>query len=93
MELLDEKELSMQQISTSLDMPLSSTYKRVAWLEKLGVIKKTKIIRKAEGMDESFYTQWVLEVSIRYKNNSLSLRIKRKPVGDKISRLWQKFKD
>src|ERR1044072_3915195 len=93
MELLDGKELSMQQISTSLDMPLSSAYRKVGWLEQLGVIKKTKIIRRAEGMDESFYTRWVLEVSIRYKNNSLSLSIKRKPFGEKVVRLWQKFRD
>ena len=56
MELLDGKELSIQQISTSLDLPLSSSYRKAARLEQLGIIKKTKIIRKAEGMDESFYT-------------------------------------
>lgn len=93
MELLDGKELNMQQISTSLDLPLSSTYRKVARLEQLGVIKKTKIIRRAEGMDESFYTLWVHEVRISYRNNSFSLSIKRKPIGDKIAKLWQKFKD
>jgi len=36
-------------------MSFSSTYRKVARLEQLGFIKKTKIIRKAEGMDESFY--------------------------------------
>jgi DNA-binding transcriptional ArsR family regulator len=92
MELLDGKELSMQQISTSLDMPLSSTYRKVAILEQSGFIKKTKIIRKAEGMDESFYTLWVHEVSISYKNNTFSLSIKQKPIAEKIVRLWQKFK-
>ena len=72
-ELLDGKELSIQKISTLLDMPLSSTYRKVTGLEQLGIIKKTKIIRRAEGMDESFYTRWVHEVSISYKNNSISL--------------------
>ena len=93
MKLLDGKELNMQQISTSLDMPLSSTYRKAARLEQLGIIKKTKVIRKAEGMDESFYTLWVYEVSISYKNSSFSLSIKQKPIGEKIVRLWQKFKD
>ncbi len=93
MELLDGKELSMQQISASLDMPLSSTYRKVAGLEQLCIIKKTKIIRRAEGMDESFYTRWVDEVNVSYKGNSISLSIKQKPIKEKIVRLWQKFKD
>jgi hypothetical protein len=92
MELLDGKELSIQQISTSLDMPLSSTYRKVARLEQLAIIKKTKIIRKAEGMEESFYTRWVYEVNISYRDNSFSLSIKQKPIGEKIVKLWQKFK-
>ena len=92
MELLDGKVMGMQQISTSLDMSFSSTYRKVSRLEQLGFIKKTKIIRKAEGMDESFYTLWVHEANISYKNSTFSLSIKQKPIGEKIVRLWQKFK-
>ncbi len=92
LEVLDRKELNIQQIALSLDIPLSSTYRKIGNLEKYGLIKKTQIIRKVDGSDQSIYTSWILEINVNYKNNSLSFKIKKKPLKDKIVRLWQKFK-
>lgn len=92
LKLLDGKELNIQQIALSLDIPLSSTYRKISKLERHGIIKKTKLIRKLDGSDESVYTSWIYEITINYKDNSLSFKIRQKPLQDKIVRLWQKFK-
>ena len=92
LELLDGKELNIQQIASLLDIPISSTYRKIGKLERHGIIKKTKVIRKIDGSDESFYTNWIYEITINYKDNSLSFKIRQKPLEDKIVRLWQKFK-
>ncbi len=92
LELLDGKELNIQQIALSLGIPLSSAYRKIGRLEKHGIIKKTKVIRKLDGSDESLYTRWICEITINYRGNSLSFTIKQKPLQDKIVRLWQKFK-
>jgi DNA-binding transcriptional ArsR family regulator len=92
LKLLDGKEQTIQQVSSLLDIPLSSTYRKIGKLEKLGLIKKTKVVRTLEGLDESVYTLWAYEITVNYKDNSLSFKIKQKPLDDKIVRLWQKFK-
>jgi DNA-binding transcriptional ArsR family regulator len=92
LKLLDGKEHSIQQVSSMLDIPLSSTYRKFGKLEKHGLIKKTKVVRTLEGLDESVYTLWVYEITVSYKDNSLSFKIKQKQLDDKIIRLWQKFK-
>jgi DNA-binding transcriptional ArsR family regulator len=91
-EVLDGKELSIQQISSYLDMPLSSTYRKMGKLEQLRIVKKAKIRRNLDGMDESLYTKWADEINISYKEKSFSIAIKIKPIDERIVRLWQKFK-
>ena len=91
-EALDGKELSIQQISSSLDVPLSSTYRKMGKLERLRIVKKAKIIRNLDGMDESLYTRWADEINISYREKSFSVVIKMKPIEERIVRLWQKFK-
>jgi len=92
LKLLDGKEYTIQQISTKLDLPLSSTYRKVNKLEQLKILKKTKIIRKMDGTDESFYSSWIDEIQITFKNNKIIYKIKNKEHQDKIVRLWQGFK-
>ena len=92
LKLLDTKEYGTQQIASNLEIPLSSTYRKVNKLEQLKIIKKTKIIRKMDGTDESFYTSWIDEVQITFKNNRITCKIKNKDHQDKIVRLWQGFK-
>lgn len=93
MKLIDGKEYTIQQIASNLDLPLSSTYRKVNKLEKLSVIKKTKIIRKTDGTEESYYTSSIDEIQIILKNNKITCRVKNKEFQqDKITRLWQGFK-
>ncbi len=92
LKLLDGKEYSTQQIASNLEIPLSSAYRKVNKLEQLKIIKKTKIIRKMDGTDESFYTSWIDEVQINFKNNRITCKIKNKEHQDKIVRLWQGFR-
>ena len=92
LKLLDRREYSIQEIAYYLDIPLSSTYRKVNKLEQLKIIKKTKIVRKMDGTDESFYTSWIDEVQINFKNNRITCKIKNKEHQDKIVRLWQGFR-
>jgi predicted transcriptional regulator len=92
LKLLDGKEYSIQQIASTLDLPLSSAYRKVNKLEQLKIIKKTKIVRKTDGTDESFYTSWIDEIQIIFKNNKIICKVKNKDNHDKIVRLWQGFK-
>ena len=92
LKLLDGKEYSIQQIASNLEIPISSTYRKISKLEQLKIIKKTKIIRKIDGTDESFYTSWIEEVQINFKNSSITCKIKNKEHQDKIVRLWEGFK-
>lgn len=92
LKLLDGKDYSIQQIASYLDIPLSSTYRKVNKLEQLNIIKKTKIVRKMDGTDESFYTAWIDEIQITLKNNKIRCKVRNKEYQDKISRLWQGFK-
>jgi DNA-binding transcriptional ArsR family regulator len=92
MKLLEGKELSIQQVSSQLGIPLSSAYRKIGKMEQLQILKKTKIVRRLDGLDESFYTTWIYEINIIYKDSTFSYRIKQKSLEDKIVRLWQKFK-
>jgi predicted transcriptional regulator len=92
LKLLDGKEYSIQEIASNLDQPLSSTYRKVNKLEQLKIIKKTKIVRKTDGTDESFYTSWIDEIQIIFKHNKIICKVKNKEYHDKIVRLWQGLK-
>lgn len=92
LKLIDGREYSIQQIASNLEIPISSTYRKVNKLEQLKIIKKTKIIRKDDGTDESFYTSWIDEIQITLKDNKITCKIKKKKHQDKLVRLWQGFK-
>ncbi|MEJ7642327.1 MAG: helix-turn-helix domain-containing protein [Candidatus Nitrosocosmicus sp.] len=92
MKVLEGKEMNIQQISQASGIPLSSTYRKIGKLEQLQLIKKTKVIRRLDGLDETFYILWVEKIDLTYNRNRISYRIKHKPLEDKIVRLWQKFK-
>ena len=93
MKLLDKRELSARNISSTLNIPISSTYKKMKRLEELKLIRVTKVIRTLDGMDESFYTLSIKQISVTYKNDTFSFDIQQKAFDDKIVRLWQKFKN
>jgi predicted transcriptional regulator len=92
LKLLDEKEYSIQQIASLLKLPVSSTYRKVNKLEQIKIIKKTKVVRKLDGTDESFYTSWIDEIQVSFRNNKITCNIKNRYQQDKIVRLWQSFK-
>jgi len=89
--LLSKKELTVQQISNLLNIPQSTTYRKVKKLEELKIIKKTKIIRTLEGLDESFYRNWIYEIVVTFRDGNLSYKIEYLQMQDKLQRLWEKF--
>lgn len=91
--ILTNAELSSQQIATKLDMPTSTTYRKIKNLEELNLIKKTKVVRTTEGLNESYYRSTVSEINVNFKDGKMTYSIERIKMDDKIVRLWQKFKD
>ncbi len=89
--LLTNNELTVQQIATKLGIPLSTTYRKIKFLEFMQLIKKTKVVRTLEGLDESYYKGLVSEIEIRFKDGKISYKLERFKMEDKIIRLWQKF--
>lgn len=91
--ILTKEELSAQQIASRLDIPKSTTYRKIKSLEDLKLIKKTKVIRTLEGLDESYYKSLIFQINVNFKDGNLTYAIERLNMDDKIVRLWQKFKD
>ena len=52
LKIMDGKEYRIQRIASSLNLPLSSAYRKVNKLGHLKVTKKVKIVHKNDGTDE-----------------------------------------
>jgi DNA-binding transcriptional ArsR family regulator len=91
--VLSKTELTIQQISNLLNIPQSTAYRKVRKLEVLEIVKKTKVVRTLEGLDESYYKNWIYEIVVIFRNGILSYTLEHVKMEDKIVRLWQKFSD
>jgi len=92
-QVLSKAELTIQQISNLLEIPQSTTYRKIRKLEELKIIKKTKVVRTLEGLDESYYKNWIYEIVVTFREGQLSYSLEHLKMEDKIVRLWQKFND
>lgn len=90
---ISKTELTIQQIANLLNIPQSTTYRKVRKLEELEIIKKTKVVRTLEGLDESYYKNWAYEIVVTFREGVLSYAIEHVKIEDKIVRLWQKFSE
>jgi len=88
-----KKELTIKQISNTLKIPSSTTYRKIKKLEELKIIKKTKIVRTLEGLDESYYKNWTYEIIVTFRDGELSYKLDHAKIDEKIIRLWQKFSE
>ena len=91
--LVTNTELTIQQISSMLNIPLSTAYRKTRKLEELKIIKKTKVVRTLEGLDESYYKNWTYEIIVIYRDGKMSYQLEHVKIEEKIIRLWQKFSE
>lgn len=91
--ILSKTELTIQQITNLLNIPQSTAYRKVKKLESLKILKKTKVVRTLEGLDESYYKNWTFEIIITFRDGKLSYSLEHVKMEDKIVRLWQKFSE
>jgi len=91
--VLAKNELNAQKISEMLEMPTSTTYRKIKNLESLGLIKKTKVIRTLEGLDESYYKSLVSGIDVKFKDGEVSCKLEKFTMDEKIQRLWEKFSE
>lgn len=91
--ILSAEELSGQKIAEKLDIPTSTVYRKIKQLEELKLVKKTKIMRTLDGLDQSFYRGTVSQVEIKFEGGKTTYVIHRIHLEDKLIRMWQKFRD
>ena len=91
--ILAKNELNTLEISTKLDIPSSTTYRKIKNLESLLLIKKTKVIRTLEGLDESYYRSLVSGIEVKFRDGEISCKIEKFTMDEKIQRLWEKFSE
>lgn len=91
--LLTGNELTAQQIAAKIGIPVSTTYRKIKFLEFMKMIKKTKVVRTLEGLDENYYKGLVSEIEIKFKDGKISYKIEQLKMDDKIVRLWEKFSE
>ena len=91
--VLSKTELTIQQISNLLSIPQSTAYRKTRKLEDLKILKKTKVVRTLEGLDESYFKNWTYEIVVTYRDGKLSYKLEHVKMEDKIVRLWQKFSE
>ena len=91
--LLTKTELTIQQITNLLNIPQSTAYRKTRKLEELNIVKKTKVVRTLEGLDESYYKNWTYEIVVIFREGKLSYKLEHVKMEDKIVRLWQKFSE
>ena len=91
--ILSKNELNAQDISNRLEIPVSTTYRKIKNLENLGLVKKTKVMRTLEGLDESYYKSLVSGIDVKFKDGEISCKIEKFTMDEKIQRLWEKFSE
>jgi len=91
--LLTKTELTIQQVSNLQNIPQSTAYRKIRKLEDLKIIKKTKVVRTLEGLDESYYKNWTYQIDVTFRDGKLSYKLEHVKMEDKIVRLWQKFSE
>lgn len=90
---LSKNEMSAQEISDKLGIPSSTTYRKIKNLENLTLIKRTKIIRTLEGLDESYYKSVVSGIDVKFKDGEILCKLEKFTMDEKIQRLWEKFSE
>lgn len=91
--VLTKNELNAQEISSILGIPASTTYRKVKQLENLGLVKKTKVVRTLEGLDESYYRSLVSGMEVKFRDGDISCKLEKFTMDEKIQRLWEKFSE
>ncbi|MGI0102253.1 MAG: ArsR/SmtB family transcription factor [Nitrosotalea sp.] len=91
--VLTKNELNAQEISVILGIPASTTYRKVKQLENLGLVKKTKVVRTLEGLDESYYRSLVSGIEVKFLDGEISCKLEKFTMDEKIQRLWEKFSE
>jgi DNA-binding transcriptional ArsR family regulator len=92
-QLLSNEELTIRQVSKLQNIPQSTAYRKIKKLEELKIIKKTKVVRTLDGIDESYYKNWTFEINVKFKDGKISYSLEHLDMADKIVRLWQKFSE
>lgn len=88
-----KEEHSAQELTTTLNIPPATVYRKLRSLEEAGIIQHVKTVVNSSGNEEKFYRCNVKKFSAIFKNGRLSIELEKKDLSDRIVRLWEILSD
>lgn len=85
------KECSASELSTELNIPLATVYRKLKLLEESGLVENVKTIINISGNEEKFYRCLISEATVNFHDGKLSVNVEIMSHVNKITRLWKRF--
>ncbi|RQG93599.1 helix-turn-helix domain-containing protein [Natrarchaeobius chitinivorans] len=83
---------SAQELSNELEIPVTTSYRRVETLNELGLLEDDEDVREfgETGQSQTLYRRNVEEIVIRFEDDSLEIESKeRDRTGQPLSSVWE----
>lgn len=85
------KECSASELSSELNIPLATVYRKLKLLEESGLVENVKTIINISGNEEKFYRCLISEATVNFHEGKLSVKVEIMGHVNKITRLWKRF--
>jgi predicted transcriptional regulator len=72
----NDRELTVQEISERLGIPIATCYRKVRALEELGVLKEKSTYMGRDGRIHKFYTSQLESAYVYYEDGKVKIRFK-----------------
>jgi len=88
-QVLVDEELTALHISKKLGIPQTTTYRKIRKLEELQLIKKSKVVRSKDGVEESYYKSWTSEINVKIKDGKILHSLEKIKLNGELERIWE----
>jgi len=85
------KECSANELSSELNIPLATVYRKLKLLEESGLVENVKTIINVSGNEEKFYRCLISEATVNFHDGKLSVKVEIMDHVGKITRLWKRL--
>ncbi|NJD76617.1 MAG: winged helix-turn-helix transcriptional regulator [Candidatus Methanoperedens sp.] len=91
MSLTTKKEYSAMQLSRELNIPSTTVYRKLKFLEEADMIQNVKTLIDRSGNEERYYRCIIQEAVVKFNEGRVLITIKRVDLKDKFVKLWKKL--
>lgn len=85
------KECSANELSSELNIPLATVYRKLKLLEESGLVENVKTIINVSGNEEKFYRCLISQATVNFHDGKLSVKVEIMDHVGKITRLWKRL--